>query len=772
MKRILAILLSVVMLLSMVIVPASASATLTPTVTVETVADEVEAGDTVTLKVEIANNPGFTNFEWSIDYDTEKLDLKSFNPTFKYEMPGLGEMDVPYIDNATVEGNIQTGKIGCIRANAFTKDGVLFTLTFDVKDAAAAVGGKVAVEIKSDLFGGYNEGNVYSDIDATYVPGGVTVAHICGNVTFVEGQTATCTVPGWNGYYKCTCGMLYVDRACQDVIEDLETWKTGDGKTTADHIYGDWTSNDEKHWKACACGEKTLEGDHQYDDDADTICNDCNYTRTTGGSTTGGSTTGGSTTGGSTTGGSTTGGSTTGGSTTGGSTTGGSTTGGSTTGGSTTGGSTTGATTLVIDVNDITIASAGTYTGYALTPAVSVNGLTSSDFTVEYYNNINAGDGAYVVIKPVEGGNYTFAPVTKNFTINKAIITITAKNYQIKVGESAPVLDGTSYSVSGLLGADTLITKPTLAYNSTPDTSKTGTYSIVVSGATASENYKISYVNGSLVIVEADQPIINWYTLKFETNGGTAVPSVRVKENTVVTLSDYETSKNGYQFAGWYIDKALTQTFTFVTINSDMTVYAKWVALECKGDSDCIGNTFTDFDHTEWYHQGIDFVINNNLMVGMDNNKFEPHTISSRAMALTVLYRLEGKPAVSIENPFVDVENGQWYTDAIVWAASKGIVNGYGDGRFGTNDDMTREQMAKIMYNYAKYKGYDISTRASLASFTDADKINPWAVEEMKWAVSVGLIKGISTTELAPQGNAERCQLATVLMRFCNLFVK
>jgi len=265
------------------------------------------------------------------------------------------------------------------------------------------------------------------------------------------------------------------------------------------------------------------------------------------------------------------------------------------------------------------------------------------------------------------------------------------------------------------------------------------------------------------------------YTLTFDTNGGTAIASVTKPVGSVVDLSGYVTTKTGYEFSGWYADKALTEKVTSVKLTKNMTVYAKWTEIPvddepCDGGANCPTNYFTDVDQSQWYHEGIDFVVENDMMKGVGDNKFDPHGVTSRAMIVTILYRLEGEPTVTGTNPFSDVKNDTWYTDAVIWAEANGIVNGYGDGKFGPDDDITREQMAKIMYNYAEYKGYDVSARASLDSFSDDGKISSWATEEMQWAVAVGLIKGMGDETVAPQGDAERCQVATIFMRFCEKF--
>ena len=141
-------------------------------------------------------------------------------------------------------------------------------------------------------------------------------------------------------------------------------------------------------------------------------------------------------------------------------------------------------------------------------------------------------------------------------------------------------------------------------------------------------------------------------------------------------------------------------------------------------------------------------------------------------MVVTILYRLDGEPAVTKDIPFADVPAGQWYSNAINWAAANGIVDGYGNGKFGPDDTITREQMAAILYRYASYKGYSVSDLANLTGYTDAASVSEWASTAMRWAVAEGLIEGTSATTLSPSGDSTRAQVATILMRFCEGVVK
>ena len=183
-------------------------------------------------------------------------------------------------------------------------------------------------------------------------------------------------------------------------------------------------------------------------------------------------------------------------------------------------------------------------------------------------------------------------------------------------------------------------------------------------------------------------------------------------------------------------------------------------------DHDCFAKQFTDVDLHAWYHSAVDYAVLKGLMNGVAPDKFDPCGTTTRAMLVTILWRLEGESADRAENPFRDVKPNQLYTDAVLWASENGIVNGYGDGTFGPMDTLTREQFAAILQRYAKYKGLDVSKTADLSAYTDAESISASAREAMRWANAEGLITGRTATKLAPQGSATRAEAAAILMRF------
>lgn len=204
--------------------------------------------------------------------------------------------------------------------------------------------------------------------------------------------------------------------------------------------------------------------------------------------------------------------------------------------------------------------------------------------------------------------------------------------------------------------------------------------------------------------------------------------------------------------------------YTFVMPSSKVTVKATFVAEEPSG------MPFTDVASGAWYYDAVSFVYKRGLMSGTGDNLFSPNVTTSRGMIVTILYRLDGSPSASSAG-FTDVTSGQWYTDAVNWAAANDIVAGYGNGLFGPNDTVTREQMAVILYRYAQYKGYDTSASNSLNGYTDVGGVSSWALTAMQWANAEGLINGTSSTTLSPTSGATRAEVAQILMRFCENFV-
>ena len=258
-------------------------------------------------------------------------------------------------------------------------------------------------------------------------------------------------------------------------------------------------------------------------------------------------------------------------------------------------------------------------------------------------------------------------------------------------------------------------------------------------------------------------PPVTYYTLRFETGGGSDIPSVQGTYNTYIDLTQYVPTWRGHTFIGWYTERSLMNKVSGVYLTKDMTVYAGWRVDENPNTG---ANPFTDVSEKDWFYGDVMFVYENGLMLGTSKTLFSPHGTATRGMMATILWRMEGSPAPKGKNSFTDVEAGKWYADAITWTAENGIFAGYGKDKFGPDDPITREQLAAIFYRYADYKGYDLTVKGNLDKFKDADKITDYAKTAMQWAVGSGLVKGKSGNLLDPQGTATRAEIAAMLHRF------
>ena len=189
-------------------------------------------------------------------------------------------------------------------------------------------------------------------------------------------------------------------------------------------------------------------------------------------------------------------------------------------------------------------------------------------------------------------------------------------------------------------------------------------------------------------------------------------------------------------------------------------------AREALKTAGCPSTNFTDVEENGWYHTGVDFMVRNGFMNGVADDAFDVDGNLTRAQLVTILYRIAGEPESTATNPFADVADGQWYTNAVIWAAENGIVKGVNTTTFAPNDQITREQIATILFRYAKAE----KVEGKLAGFPDAGEVSDYAADAMAWAVEQGLINGISESDgktyLAPQETATRAQIAVILMRY------
>ncbi|MDY3302803.1 MAG: S-layer homology domain-containing protein [Clostridia bacterium] len=257
--------------------------------------------------------------------------------------------------------------------------------------------------------------------------------------------------------------------------------------------------------------------------------------------------------------------------------------------------------------------------------------------------------------------------------------------------------------------------------------------------------------------------------VKFDTNGADEVKDITVAKNNTIT-KPADPVRDGYVFAGWYTDKKLTKEFDFSEkVTANITLYAKWEKKDAElvDDKDFV-NPFTDVTEDAWYYTYALYAAKNNIMNGVSENEFSPDTNLTRAMFVTILYRIDGSSQLGTAS-FDDVDEGSWYSGSVAWAAENKLVNGISENEFAPGMNITREQAAAILARYAKYKGEDTESTNDfdISSFTDSGDISSYAVNAICYAVSKGYINGKSKTHICPAENMTRAETAALIMRFC-----
>lgn len=255
------------------------------------------------------------------------------------------------------------------------------------------------------------------------------------------------------------------------------------------------------------------------------------------------------------------------------------------------------------------------------------------------------------------------------------------------------------------------------------------------------------------------------------TAGGSISPSgtVRVNRNADETFT--MKAQEGYELADVLVDGksvGAVERYTFEEVRKSHTILAIFEKTIDDGDTPLGDLPFSDVDVDDWYAEAVGYVVKEGLMAGTSETTFGPATNLTRSMMAQVMFNME-KGVASAGNSFADVPAGAWYADAVNWASANGIMSGYGDGRFGPDDPITREQIALLMYNYAKLKDYNMTATADLSLFADNAAISSWASEAMEWAVGSGLLSGKDGNMLDPTGVATRAEVATILMRFSEI---
>ena len=430
----------------------------------------------------------------------------------------------------------------------------------------------------------------------------------------------------------------------------------------------------------------------------------------------------------------------------------------------------------------------GTYTYPALTDS-------NGDFTVT-----GVPDGSYTVTFSATGfANTTQSAAVNGTDENMGVISMTATGYTLTgrvVDASSVAINGATVSVS-----DGVTTYPPATTDSNGDFTITGlgngTYIITVTATNYDTNSGTSATivsananAGTIVLTSTIIPSPNpgpgssgggsttYYVITVNAGtGGDASSSVTTAaSNTAVTIS--ATPDDGYAVNTVKATDANGNTvpvsgsgvsYTFTMPASAVTVDVTFKTAGADHDN-CPSAPYVDVDQSLWYHEFIDYVIENGIMVGTGSNTFEPNANLSRAMMVRIFYNIEGQPATNGAVTFTDVRQGDWYYDAVAWASANDIVTGYGATEFGPNDNVTREQMVTMLYRYASYKGYDTTSRGDLSAFVDRGSVSDWAMDAMQWAVGTGLVNGRDATHLAPTGTATRAEVSTIMTKYCKYY--
>ena len=253
-------------------------------------------------------------------------------------------------------------------------------------------------------------------------------------------------------------------------------------------------------------------------------------------------------------------------------------------------------------------------------------------------------------------------------------------------------------------------------------------------------------------------------------HGTVTVNPTRAQEGDTVTVT--VRPDDGYELDrltvtgrdGNELERLSATRYTFEMPDSRVTVDARFVPV-AEEPQEPVSHSFPDVAPGAWYAGAVQYVCANGLMEGTGNGLFQPDAVTSRAMIVTILYRMAGAPQAG-SAAFPDVAPGAWYADAVAWASASGIVTGYGSGLFGPNDPITREQLAVMLCRFAQSQGEDTAP-GGLQDFADAGDVSAFAREAMGWAVSAGLLTGKDGGRLDPQGSATRAEAAAILMRYC-----
>ena len=412
-------------------------------------------------------------------------------------------------------------------------------------------------------------------------------------------------------------------------------------------------------------------------------------------------------------------------------------------------------------------------TGFAVADGDKLSIQHTKNGTVEYYTGtVTKKDDKFYLTFTTNGFSpfvisVPAASIGENVypTLQAAVETV-KKNETIKLAKDVDEAIVVTVAKSINFKVDTNSKKFDAAKNIVAGSNTT----VKVTGESSPYTYEFSYTKPSSSGGSSSGKTTYKVTTSAVNNGGVNASPSNAEKGAVITITlspdkgyklDKLTVTDGSGKTVSTVKKSDT-VYTFAMPASAVTVGVSYVkATETPSET-----KFNDVSANDWFASAVDYVTGKGMMNGTADNTFSPKANTTRGMVVTVLYRLENQPSTSAAS-FTDVASGAYYANAVAWANANGIVSGYGSGKFGPNDKVTREQLAAILYRYAQYKKYDVSGANSLDGYTDVQSVSSYAVPALQWANAAGVVTGKSGSKLDPKGNATRAEVAAMLMRFC-----
>ncbi len=407
-----------------------------------------------------------------------------------------------------------------------------------------------------------------------------------------------------------------------------------------------------------------------------------------------------------------------------------------------------------------------TYTGKEQTYQLAEN----SAYTISGNKQTAANEGGYTVtVKLADTANTqwadnTTADKTYTFIINKATITITAKDQSAYVGDKAPTLGKDSYTVSGLVNGETLKGKPNVAYTSTPDMTKAGEVAIKVSGAVApdGDNYTIQYVDGNLTIANRPSSGVPTYPVNTPStadNGSVSASTKNAASGSTVTIT--VKPDEGYQLSGLTVTDSKGNVLTLTDLGNgkfSFTMPSGKVEVNATFAKEVEVSPFKDVAVSAYYYDAVKWAVENGITDGVGNGLFAPNTSCTRAQIVTFLWRASGSPEPKSMSSFKDVAADAYYAKAVAWAVENGITTGTATDKFSPNAPCTRAQSVTFLFRASEASADGTPVFSDVAA-------NAYYAEAVKWAVDNGVTDGVGNGKFAPNDACTRAQIVTFLWR-------